>query len=186
MELLEGRTLNKEIGAKPLATDRLLALSIEIVDALDAAHAKGIVHRDIKPANIFVTERGHAKVLDFGLAKLTAAETGSEHTVTSGGRGGPEWLTSPGSVMGTAAYMSPEQVRGENLDARSDLFSLGSVIYEMATGKLAFPGNTVGVVSHAILELSPASVESLNPTAPPELQRIIDKTLEKDRSLRYQ
>jgi eukaryotic-like serine/threonine-protein kinase len=190
MELLEGQTLKEQIGDKPLELGKLLDLAIEIDDALEAAHSRGIIHRDIKPANIFVTNRGRAKILDFGLAKLTP-----QHEATSGdlaaslrtlsGHEDPS-LTSPGSVIGTVAYMSPEQVRGEELDARSDLFSFGGVLYEMATGRRAFPGSTSGVVSHAILELTPASVASLNPEAPAELDRILNKALEKDRTLRYQ
>ena len=186
MELLEGATLKHRITGGPLRLDAVLELGIGVADALEAAHAKGIVHRDIKPANIFVTERGQAKVLDFGLAKLIPA--GAKESVTIGGEtvDGDVNLTSPGTALGTVAYMSPEQVRGENLDARTDLFSFGLVLYEMATGRQAFAGNTSGVIFSAILEREPTPVLRLNPELPNEMDRIISKALEKDAKLRYQ
>jgi serine/threonine protein kinase len=186
MELLEGATLDRQLAPGAVPMDRLLEWSIQLSDALDAAHAKGIIHRDIKPANIFLTKRGPLKVLDFGLAKLTRPEMEMETIGATQDSPSPAHLTSPGSTVGTIAYMSPEQARGLELDPRTDLFSLGTVIYQMATGRLPFAGTTSAVVFHAILELDPVSALQLNAALPPKLEEIIAKLLEKDRDLRYQ
>src|SRR6266404_5518150 len=186
MEFIEGETLRQHVNGKPLPTEEILSLGIQIADALDAAHTEGIIHRDIKPANIFVTKRGQAKVLDFGLAKLISKRDDATEVSDSSHPGLENPISIVGVISGTPSYVSPEQIRGDDLDVRADIFSLGLLLYEMATGQKAFPGNTGGVIIEAILSRPPVSARALNPELSPELEAIINKAIEKDKDLRYQ
>src|SRR5258706_409181 len=186
MEFIEGETLRQHVNGKPLPVEEILNLGIQIADALDAAHTEGIIHRDIKPANIFVTKRGQAKVLDFGLAKLISKRDDATEVSDSSHPGLENPISIVGVISGTPSYMSPEQIRGDDLDVRADIFSLGLLLYEMATGQKAFPGNTGGVIIEAILSRPPVAARSLNPDLSPELEAIVNKAIQKDKDLRFQ